>query len=76
MSCRVLRILNTIWYTTSKIKTRGEDASQEFSVKDVKRDKGSVSTGVLFLYKDPFCFIEGPYVFTRSRRKMRYMGAK
>ena len=27
LSCRVLRMLKIIWDTTSKIKTRGEDAS-------------------------------------------------
>ena len=57
LSCAVLRVLNTIWDTTSELKTRGEAASQELSVKDGKRDKESVSTGGLIPHKDPLCFM-------------------
>ena len=44
LSCRVPRKLNTIWYTTSKLKTGGESASEELSVKDGKREKEIMST--------------------------------
>ena len=71
LSCGVPRTLNTIWDTTSKLKTIGEAASQEIYVKDRKRDKESMSTEVLLPHKEPFRFIEGPSVFTRSRRTRR-----
>ena len=56
LSCGVLSTLNKIWDTTSKLKTRGEVSSEEISVKDGKRDKESVSTGVLLPHKYPFFF--------------------
>ena len=34
--CRVTITLNTIWYRTSSLKTRGKAASQEISAKDGK----------------------------------------
>ena len=44
LSYIVPRMLNTIWYTTSKLKTGGESASEELSVKDGKREKEIMST--------------------------------
>ena len=76
LSCRVPRTLNKIWDTTSKLKTRGEDDSQELSVKDGKRENEIISTGEFLPQKDPLCFIEGPSVFTRSRQTRREIGAK
>ena len=57
LSCGDLRMLNKFLYTTSKLKTRGEDASQELSVKDGKRYKESISAGVLIPHKDPLFLI-------------------
>ena len=57
LSCGVPRTLNKVWDTTSKLKTRGEAASQELYVKDGKRDKESVFTGGFIPHKDPLCFI-------------------
>ena len=37
--CGVSATLNIIWYTTSKLETRGKATSQELSVKDQKGDK-------------------------------------
>ena len=45
-------------------------------MKDVKRDKESVSTGGFLPHKEPLCFIEVPSVFTRYKRTRRKMGAK
>ena len=56
LSCGVPATLNKIWDKTSKLKTRGEVSSEEISVKDGKRDKESVSTGVLLPHKYPFFF--------------------
>ena len=67
LSCGVPRTLNTIWYTTSKLKTIWEVASQELSVKYGKRDKESVSMGGFLPHKNPLCLIEGPSVFTKLR---------
>ena len=57
MSCGVPRTLNTIWYTTSKLKTGGAAASQELSVKEVNRYKESVSKGGLIPHKYLLCLI-------------------
>ena len=76
LSCGVPRTLNTIWYTTSKLKTGGAAASQELSVKEVNRYKESVSKGGLIPHKYPMCFIEGPFMLTGLRRTRRYLGAK
>ena len=76
LSCGVPRTLNTIWDTTSKLKTIGEAASQEIYVKDRKRDKESMYTGGFLSHKDPLCFLEGIFVFTRSRQIRRELGAK
>ena len=45
-------------------------------MKDVKRDKESVSTGGFLPHKEPLCFIEVPSVFTKSRRTRMDLGAK
>ena len=56
-SCGVPRTLNTIWDTMSKLNTGGSADSQEFSVKDLKRDKESVYTGGFLPHKDQLCLI-------------------
>ena len=76
LSYGVPRTLKTVWDTTSKLKTRGEAASQEISVKDKNRDKESMYTGGFFSHKETLCFTEGMSVFTRSRQTRRELGAK
>ena len=71
LSFGVPKMLNTIWYKMSKLKTTGEDVSTELSMKDGNRDKENVSTGGLFPHKNSLCFIEGPSVFTRSMQTSR-----
>ena len=76
LSCGVLRTLKIIWDTTSKIKTRGEVASQELSTKNGNREKENVSIGGLLPHKEKLCFIEGPSVLNRSRRTRMELGSK
>ena len=76
LSCIVTRTLNTIWDTMSKLNTGGGGDSQEIYVEDGKRDKESVPTGVFLPHKEPFCSIEGPSIFGRSRRTRRELGDK
>ena len=45
-------------------------------MKGINRYNERVSTGEFIPHKDPFSFIEGPSVFTRSRLTRRDMGAK
>ena len=45
-------------------------------MRDRQRDKESVSTGGLLPQKDPLYFIEGPSVFTISRRTRRDLDNK
>ena len=71
LSCGFPRKLNTIWDTTSKLNTIGEVAAQKLSMKDINRNKESVSIGGLLPNKDPLCFIEGTSMFTRLRRTRR-----
>ena len=53
----VPRTLKRIRDKTSKLKTRGEAASQELSVNNGKREKESVSTVGFLPHKDLLCFI-------------------
>ena len=57
LSYIVPRMLNTIWYTTSKLNTGGSSASQKLSLKGVKGDKEIVSTVGLLHLKDILCLI-------------------
>ena len=76
LNCRVPRTLNKILEKMFKLKTGGEAAYQELSMKDGKRDKEIVSTRLLLPHKEILCFIERPPVFTRPSRTRREMGAK
>ena len=75
-SCGFTSTLDTIFDTTSKLKTGGAESSQELSMKDRKREKEILSTGVLITHKDPLGPIERPPVLTRSRWKKRELGDK
>ena len=68
--------IKQIFGKMSKLKTGGEAAYQELSMKDGKRDKEIVSTRLLLPHKEILCFIERPPVFTRPSRTRREMGAK
>ena len=74
LSCGGPRALNPIWDTTFKLNTEGASTSQEIYVKDVNREKESVSTGGLFPYKNLLCLIEVSPVFTRSGRTRGDLG--
>ena len=76
LSCGVTRIVNTVWDSTSKLKTVRVASSQELVAKDGMEDKESVSTGGLHPQKDLLCSIDGNYMFTRSRQTSRKLDTK
>ena len=69
-------MLDTIWYSSANINTRGVSESEELSAKDRRDNNETVSMGVLLRHKCKLCLIEGPSMLTRSSITRRNLGTK